>query len=82
MSKRRRTREQSHRHVILHSFTYRHSFHIFFNQLDNFSTAFFLWVTAHGFDGSYERKDREQVPRALADQLGEDDDENPNEGEG
>ncbi|EOO01390.1 putative trna pseudouridine synthase protein [Phaeoacremonium minimum UCRPA7] len=57
------------------------SFHIFFNQLDNFSTAYFLWVTAHGFKNSYERKDKDEVPRELAEELG-DDDGDPNEGEG
>ena len=57
-------------------------FHVFFNQLDNFSTAYFLWVTAHGFEGSYERKDKgETIPKELEDELG-DDNEDPGEGEG
>lgn len=59
-------------------------FHTFFNQIDNFHTDHFLWVTAHGFDAAYERKEREriQLPRGLEAGLGDDDDENPEDGDG
>ncbi|TLD19764.1 hypothetical protein PspLS_09650 [Pyricularia sp. CBS 133598] len=58
-------------------------FHTFFNQIDNFHTDHFLWVTAHGFDAAYERKEREriQLPKGLEAGLG-DDDENPEDGDG
>ncbi|AEO68656.1 uncharacterized protein THITE_2118253 [Thermothielavioides terrestris NRRL 8126] len=50
------------------------SFHLFFNQVDNFRTDYFLWVTAGGLEASHERSDRfiEKVPRALQAELGDD----------
>lgn len=58
------------------------SFHTFFNQLDSFATDYFLWVTANGFEGAYERKEKgDRVPKGLEAQLG-DEGENPDEGEG
>ncbi|KLU90263.1 tRNA pseudouridine synthase 1 [Magnaporthiopsis poae ATCC 64411] len=57
-------------------------FHTFFNQLDSFATDYFLWVTANGFEGAYERKEKgDRVPKGLEAQLG-DEGENPDEGEG
>ncbi|KAK3331651.1 pseudouridine synthase [Cercophora scortea] len=49
------------------------SFHIFFNQVDNFKTDYFLWVTAGGVEASHERSDRavEKVPTALQAELGD-----------
>lgn len=49
------------------------SFHIFFHQLDNFKTDYFLWVTADGLAASYERTDRglaEKIPKGLEAELG------------
>ena len=50
-------------------------FHIFFHQLDNFKTDYFLWVTADGLDASYERTDRglgeKPIPKALEAELGD-----------
>ncbi|EAQ91692.1 hypothetical protein CHGG_03627 [Chaetomium globosum CBS 148.51] len=49
------------------------SFHLFFNQVDNFRTDYFLWVTAGGVEASHERSDRtEKVPKALQAELGDD----------
>jgi tRNA pseudouridine38-40 synthase len=51
------------------------SFHIFFHQLDNFNTDYFLWVTAEGMEASYERTDRglgeKPIPKALEAELGD-----------
>ncbi|KAK4188569.1 pseudouridine synthase [Podospora australis] len=48
------------------------AFHLFFNQVDNFRTDYFLWVTAGGVDASHERSDRtERVPKALEAELGD-----------
>ncbi|KAK3368332.1 pseudouridine synthase [Podospora didyma] len=49
------------------------SFHLFFNQVDNFRTDYFLWVTAGGVGASYERQERggEKVPKALQAELGD-----------
>lgn len=48
------------------------SFHLFFNQIDNFRTDYFLWVTAGGVGASHERSDRaERVPKALEAELGD-----------
>ncbi|KAH6624028.1 pseudouridine synthase [Chaetomium sp. MPI-SDFR-AT-0129] len=48
------------------------SFHLFFNQVDNFRTDYFLWVTAGGAEASRERSDRtEKVPKALEAELGD-----------
>jgi len=46
---------------------------MFFNQVDNFRTDYFLWVTAGGLEASKERSDRtaEKVPRALQAELGD-----------
>ena len=61
-------------HYVL---TVKRSFHIFFHQLDNFKTDYFLWVTAGGLEASYERTDRglaekEKIPKALQAELGDD----------
>ncbi|KAK4233841.1 tRNA pseudouridine synthase 1 [Achaetomium macrosporum] len=49
------------------------SFHLFFNQVDNFRTDYFLWVTAGGIEASHERAARtEKVPKALQAELGDD----------
>ncbi|KAK3897464.1 tRNA pseudouridine synthase 1 [Staphylotrichum tortipilum] len=48
------------------------AFHLFFNQVDNFRTDYFLWVTAGGVEASHERSDRtERVPKALEAELGD-----------
>lgn len=58
-------------------------FHIFFHQLDNFDTDYFLWATAHGLDAAHEPKERRDpknpVPKALQEEEGDDD---PEGGEG
>ena len=48
-------------------------FHIFFNQIDNFRTDYFLWVTPGGIEASHERSDRtaEKIPKALQAELGD-----------
>ncbi|KAK3357907.1 pseudouridine synthase [Lasiosphaeria hispida] len=50
------------------------SFHLFFNQVDNFRTDYFLWVTAGGLEASHQRSDRtgERIPKALQAELGDD----------
>ncbi|KAK3322942.1 pseudouridine synthase [Apodospora peruviana] len=52
------------------------SFHLFFNQVDNFRTDYFLWVTAGGVQASLERSDRtaERIPKQLQNELGNDPD--------
>ncbi|KAL1838174.1 hypothetical protein VTJ49DRAFT_2976 [Mycothermus thermophilus] len=51
------------------------SFHLFFNQVDNFRTDYFLWVTAGGLEASHERSARtEKVPKALEAELGDEGD--------
>jgi tRNA pseudouridine38-40 synthase len=49
------------------------AFHIFFHQLDNFKTDYFLWVTAGGLEAAYERSNRsgEKIPKALEAELGD-----------
>ncbi|CCC14503.1 hypothetical protein SMACR_09382 [Sordaria macrospora] len=49
------------------------SFHLFFNQIDNFRTDYFLWVTPGGIEASHERSDRtaEKIPKALQAELGD-----------
>ncbi|KAK3369672.1 pseudouridine synthase [Lasiosphaeria ovina] len=50
------------------------SFHLFFNQVDNFRTDYFLWATSGGVEASHERSDRkggERVPKALQTELGD-----------
>ncbi|KAK0639712.1 pseudouridine synthase [Cercophora newfieldiana] len=49
------------------------SFHLFFNQVDNYRTDYFLWVTAGGLEASRERTNRtgERVPKALEAELGD-----------
>lgn len=47
-------------------------FHLFFNQVDNFRTDYFLWVTAGGIEASHERSERkERVPKGLEAELGD-----------
>ncbi|TPX12301.1 uncharacterized protein E0L32_006948 [Thyridium curvatum] len=47
-------------------------FHMFFNQLDNFKTPYFLWVTAAGFDAAYERVEKGgKLPEGLEDVAGD-----------
>lgn len=48
-------------------------FHLFFNQVDNYRTDYFLWVTAGGVEASHERTNRtgERVPKALQAELGD-----------
>lgn len=52
---------------------FNHSFHSFFQQLDNFRTDYFLWVTAGGIESSYQRTDRggDRIPKALEAELGD-----------
>ncbi|KAM7185876.1 tRNA pseudouridine synthase [Rhypophila sp. PSN 637] len=50
------------------------SFHLFFNQVDNTRTDYFLWVTAGGFEASPERSDRIKIPKALENELGDEPD--------
>lgn len=51
-------------------------FHLFFNQVDNFRTDYFLWVTAGGFEVAAERSDRstDKIPKALQNELGDEPD--------
>ena len=65
-------------------------FHTFFHQIDNFKTAYFLWVTAGGLEAATKRlgpgeaqKDGEEtdkLPDAL--QLGLEEGDDAQNGEG
>lgn len=74
--RRRRTREswgETWRDQEYHLLTLPR-FHLFFNQVDNFRTDYFLWATAGGLEASRERTERtgERVPRQLEAELGDD----------
>ncbi|KAH8673461.1 pseudouridine synthase [Xylariales sp. PMI_506] len=57
------------------------SFHTFFNQIDNFKSDYFLWVTAGGVAAAHKRIGQaEDMPAGMTDQLS--DDEDPEGGEG
>ncbi|KAI0180793.1 pseudouridine synthase [Hypoxylon sp. FL1284] len=60
------------------------SFHTFFHQIDNYKSAYFLWVTAGGLEAAEVREGpQEPVPEELREELGEEDgDEDPEAGEG
>ncbi|KAI1769895.1 pseudouridine synthase [Hypoxylon cercidicola] len=60
------------------------SFHTFFHQIDNYKSAYFLWVTAGGLAAAETRDGpQEPVPEELKEELGEEDgDEDPEAGEG
>ncbi|KAI2626774.1 pseudouridine synthase [Hypoxylon sp. NC1633] len=58
------------------------SFHTFFHQIDNFKTAYFLWVTAGGIDAAKIRQGPGAVPEELMAELGDEGEENSEEGEG
>ncbi|KAI1767038.1 pseudouridine synthase [Hypoxylon sp. FL1150] len=60
------------------------SFHTFFHQIDNYKSAYFLWVTAGGLDAAEVREGmQEPVPEELKEELGEEEgDEDPEAGEG
>lgn len=55
-------------------------FHAFFNQIDQFRSNHFLWVTAGGLDAASltgQNKEQEEVDRQLGDE-----DEDPEGGDG
>ncbi|KAH7162229.1 pseudouridine synthase [Dactylonectria estremocensis] len=61
------------------------SFHMFFNQIDQFKTNHFLWLTAGGMKAAEISRDStgEKVQRDVDKRLGDDDeDEDPENGEG
>ncbi|OTA97720.1 hypothetical protein M434DRAFT_391652 [Hypoxylon sp. CO27-5] len=59
------------------------SFHTFFHQIDNYKIGYFLWVTAGGIDAAETRTGpMEAAPKELEEELGDDGEENPEEGEG
>lgn len=61
-----------------------YSFHTFFHQIDNYKSAYFLWVTAGGIDAAETREGiQEPVPEELQEELGEEEgDDDPEAGEG
>lgn len=59
------------------------SFHTFFHQIDNYKEGYFLWVTAGGIEAAEQRiGPMESIPKELEEELGDDGEENPDEGEG
>ncbi|KAI0138569.1 pseudouridine synthase [Hypoxylon sp. NC0597] len=59
------------------------SFHTFFHQIDNYKLGYFLWVTAGGIDAAETRLGpMEAAPKELEEELGDEGEENPEEGEG
>ncbi|KAF3059438.1 tRNA pseudouridine synthase 1 [Daldinia childiae] len=59
------------------------SFHTFFHQIDNYKEGYFLWVTAGGIEVAEQRMGQmESIPKELEEELGDDGEENPDEGEG
>ncbi|KAI1659479.1 pseudouridine synthase [Daldinia decipiens] len=59
------------------------SFHTFFHQIDNYKEAYFLWLTAGGIEAAEQRVGQmESIPKELEEELGDDGEENPDEGEG
>ncbi|KAI0850322.1 pseudouridine synthase [Daldinia vernicosa] len=59
------------------------SFHTFFHQIDNYKEGYFLWVTAGGIEAAEQRMGQmESIPKELEEELGDDGEENPDEGEG
>ncbi|KAI0018969.1 pseudouridine synthase [Xylariomycetidae sp. FL0641] len=52
------------------------SFHTFFNQIDNFKSNYFLWVTADGIEAANSRTGQaEAVPAELEAELGDEGEE-------
>ncbi|RGP75482.1 trna pseudouridine38-40 synthase [Fusarium sporotrichioides] len=60
------------------------SFHMFFNQIDQFKTNHFLWLTAGGMKAAEITRDTtgEKVQQDVDKQLGDEDEEDPEGGEG
>ncbi|OTB17792.1 hypothetical protein K445DRAFT_315543 [Daldinia sp. EC12] len=59
------------------------SFHTFFHQIDNYKEGYFLWVTAGGIEAAEQRTGQiGSIPKELEEELGDDGEENPEEGEG
>ncbi|KAF5598766.1 tRNA pseudouridine38-40 synthase [Fusarium pseudocircinatum] len=60
------------------------SFHMFFNQIDQFKTNHFLWLTAGGMKAAEIARDTtgEKVQQDVDKQLGDEDEEDPEGGEG
>ncbi|KAI0840420.1 pseudouridine synthase [Hypoxylon sp. FL0890] len=59
------------------------SFHTFFHQIDNYKLGYFLWVTAGGIEAAETRVGpMEAAPKELEEELGDEGEENPEEGEG
>jgi tRNA pseudouridine38-40 synthase len=59
-------------------------FHMFFNQIDQFKTNHFLWLTAGGMKAAEINRDTtgEKVQQDVDKQLGDEDEEDPEGGEG
>ena len=59
-------------------------FHMFFNQIDQFKTNHFLWLTAGGMKAAEIAKDTtgEKVQQDVDKELGDEDEEDPEGGEG
>ncbi|RFN48706.1 trna pseudouridine38-40 synthase [Fusarium flagelliforme] len=60
------------------------TFHMFFNQIDQFKTNHFLWLTAGGMKAAEIAKDTtgEKVQQDVDKELGDEDEEDPEGGEG
>ena len=57
------------------------SFYSFFNQIDQFKTNHFLWVTAAGLEAAQLTQDTNGAAEKVDKELG-DEDEDPEGGEG
>jgi tRNA pseudouridine38-40 synthase len=50
----------------------RDRFHIFFHQIDNFKSDYFLWVTAGGIAAAHRRVGQaEDIPEGMDKELGD-----------
>ncbi|KAI1075445.1 pseudouridine synthase [Whalleya microplaca] len=59
------------------------SFHTFMHQIDNYKSNYFLWLTAGGTEAAEARVGpMERVPEELKEELGEDEEEEPEGREG
>lgn len=58
------------------------SFHAFFNQIDQFKANHFLWLTAGGLKVAEIAKEESGKEENVDKQLGDDDEEDPDGGQG
>jgi tRNA pseudouridine38-40 synthase len=58
-------------------------FHVFFHQIDSFRSTSFLWVTAGGIEAAGVRVGKDdESSKALQAVLGDEDEQDPENGEG